>query len=214
MPDKINLAADDVLLLVDIQNDFCPGGALAVPDGDAIIASANLLIDLFTHVIVTQDWHPADHFSFAGSHPGKQPYDTIEATYGTQILWPSHCVQQTNGALLHPQLQAGKSELILRKGYHREIDSYSAFFENDRITATGLAGYLQERNLRRIFMAGLATDFCVAYSACDARRLGFEVFVIEDACRAIDLDQSLAAAWQNMRASGVKRVTTGDIKNF
>ena len=194
-----------VLLVVDIQNDFCPQGALAVPQGDQVVAIVNKLSRRFAHVILTQDWHCEDHLSFASSHPGKKPLEQIELAYGPQILWPDHCVQGTHGAHFHPDLDAANCELIIRKGYHREIDSYSAFFENDRRTPTGLAGYLRERGLTRIFIVGLATDFCVAYSALDARRLGFDVTVIEDACRGIDVDGSVAAAWQQMSEAGVIR---------
>ncbi|MCO6455426.1 MAG: bifunctional nicotinamidase/pyrazinamidase [Pirellulaceae bacterium] len=194
-----------VLLVVDIQNDFCPGGALAVPDGDQVVPVINRLSRRFAHVILTQDWHCEDHLSFASSHPGKKPLESVELSYGPQILWPDHCVRQTWGAEFHAELQIANCQLILRKGYHREVDSYSAFFENDRRTPTGLAGYLRERGLSRIFLAGLATDFCVAYTALDARRLGFEVTVIDEACRGIDVDGSLQSAWQQMLAAGVLR---------
>lgn len=194
-----------VLLVVDIQNDFCPGGALAVPDGDQMVPVINRLSRRFAHVILTQDWHCDDHLSFASSHPGKQPLDSVELSYGPQILWPDHCVRQTWGAEFHAELRIANCELILRKGYHREVDSYSAFYENDRRTPTGLAGYLRERGLSRLFLAGLATDFCVAYTALDARRLGFEVTVIEEACRGIDIDGSLESAWRQMLAAGVIR---------
>lgn len=176
----------DILLVVDIQNDFCPGGGLAVPHGDEVVPVINRLSDCFRHVVLTQDWHPSDHFSFASAHPGYKPYDTMEVSYGSQILWPDHCVQGTPGANLRNDLWIPKAELVLRKGYHREIDSYSVFFENDRKTPTGLAGYLRERGLSRVFIAGLAFDFSVRYSTEDARRLGFDVVVIEDACRGID----------------------------
>ena len=194
-----------VLLVVDIQNDFCPQGALAVPEGDQVVPIINKLSRRFAHVILTQDWHCEDHLSFASSHPGKKPLEQIELSYGPQILWPDHCVEGTHGANFHPDLDVANCELIIRKGYHREIDSYSAFFENDRRTPTGLAGYLRERGLSRIFIVGLATDFCVAYSALDACRLGFEVTVIESVCRGIDVDGSLAAAWQQMLDAGVIR---------
>jgi len=199
-------AENRVLLVVDVQNDFCPGGALAVPDGDAVVPVINKLSRRFGHVILTQDWHCEDHLSFASSHPGKKTHQQIELPYGPQILWPDHCVQQTQGAEFHPQLAIPHCELIIRKGYHREIDSYSAFFENDRQTPTGLAGYLRERGLMQLFIVGLATDFCVAYSALDARRLGFEVTVIEEGCRGIDLDGSVAAAWKQLETEGVTRV--------
>ncbi|HEY8504047.1 MAG TPA: bifunctional nicotinamidase/pyrazinamidase, partial [Gemmataceae bacterium] len=194
-----------VLLVVDIQNDFCPGGALAVPEGDQVVPVINKLSRRFAHVILTQDWHRPDHLSFASSHPGRKPLERIELPYGEQILWPDHCVQGTPGADFHPDLDVVNCELILRKGYNREIDSYSAFFENDRQTPTGLAGYLRERGLTRLFLVGLATDFCVAYSALDARKLGFEVTVIEAGCRGIDVDGSLEAAWREMEEAGVVR---------
>jgi nicotinamidase/pyrazinamidase len=197
---------NDVLLIVDVQNDFCPGGRLAVPHGDEVIVPINRLATRFSHVVLTQDWHPADHISFASTHPGRQAFESIKLPYGSQTLWPDHCVQGTPGAAFHPSLAAPAAELILRKGFRREIDSYSVFFENDKTTATGLAGYLRERGLRRLFLAGLATDFCVAWSALDARRLGFDVFVWMTACRAIDTGGSLAAALEGMRKAGVMLV--------
>jgi nicotinamidase/pyrazinamidase len=197
---------NDVLLIVDVQNDFCPGGRLAVPHGEEVIVPINRLATRFSHVVLTQDWHPADHISFASTHPGRQAFESIELPYGSQTLWPDHCVQGTPGAAFHPSLTAPAAELILRKGFRREIDSYSAFFENDKTTATGLAGYLRERGLRRLFLAGFATDFCVAWSALDARRLGFDVFVLMTACRAIDTGGSLAAALEGMRKAGVMLV--------
>ena len=184
----------DVLLVVDIQNDFCPGGALAVPHAHEIVSHVNQLARRFDHVILTQDWHPADHHSFASAQPGKRPYEIVELSYGPQILWPDHCVQGTPGAEFHADLNIPHAELVLRKGFRRHIDSYSAFFENDRRTATGLGGYLRERELTRIFLAGLALDFCVRYSAEDARAQGFRVVVVEDACRGIDLNGSVADA--------------------
>jgi nicotinamidase/pyrazinamidase len=193
------------LLVVDIQNDFCPGGALGVPRGDEVVPLINSLAREFRHVIITQDWHSPNHISFASTHPGKQPYDVITLSYGPQILWPDHCIQGTPGAELHRDLHLDRCELILRKGYHRDVDSYSVFFENDRRTPTGLAGYLRERGITRLFLAGLATDFCVAYSALDAKRLGFDVTVIESACRGIDVDGSLDAAWCQMENAGVER---------
>jgi nicotinamidase/pyrazinamidase len=192
MSDRIVPGPADVLLVVDLQNDFCPGGSLPVPRGDEIVPLVNRLAARFEHVVLTQDWHPADHFSFASTHPGKKPYDTIEAPYGMQVLWPDHCVQGTHGAAWRADLNTRQAELVLRKGYHRTIDSYSAFYENDRKTPTGLAGYLRERAFHRVFLAGLAFDFCVGYSAEDARRAGFEAVVIEDACRGIDIDGSVA----------------------
>ncbi|WP_337177421.1 bifunctional nicotinamidase/pyrazinamidase [Paludisphaera sp.] len=196
---------DRALLVIDVQNDFCPGGALAVPGGDEVPRIINEISRDFAHVVLTQDWHPRGHLSFASSHPDEEPFGTIVLPYGPQILWPDHCVQGEPGAEFHPELDARRAGLIVRKGHHREVDSYSAFFENDRSTPTGLAGYLRERGINRLFLAGLATDFCVAYSALDARRLGFDVAVIEHACRAIDLDGSLAVAWKQMEAAGVTR---------
>lgn len=196
----------DILLVVDIQNDFLPGGTLAVPGGDTIIPRVNQLARRFAHVALTQDWHVAGHLSFASSHPGKLPFDAIALPYGSQILWPDHCVQGTAGAQFAASLAIPHAELIVRKGYRRDIDSYSAFCEADRVTPTGLAGYLRERGFRRVFLAGLATDFCVGWSAVDARTAGFEVVVIEDACRAIDTGGSLAAAWSRMREAGVARI--------
>ena len=196
----------DVLLLVDVQYDFCPGGALAVPDGDAVVPVVNRLAARFRHVVLTQDWHPAGHSSFASGHAGKAPFDTVDMDYGPQILWPDHCVQGTPGADLHAGLTVPHAELVLRKGYRAAIDSYSAFFENDHRTPTGLGGYLRERGLGRVFLAGLALDFCVLYSALDARRLGFEAVVIEDACRAIDVAGSHAAALARMDVAGAARV--------
>jgi nicotinamidase/pyrazinamidase len=197
---------DDLLLIIDVQNDFCPGGALAVADGDAVVPIINRLAERFDHVVLTQDWHPPGHRSFATSHPGSVPFETIGMPYGEQTLWPDHCVQGTPGAAFHPQLATERAELVIRKGFRPDIDSYSAFYENDRHTSTGLAGYLRERGLRRIFMAGLATDFCVHYSAVDARRLGFDTVVIEAGCRAIDLAGSLGAARAAMAEAGVQRV--------
>ena len=193
------------LLVVDVQNDFMPGGALAVPGGDEVVPVINRLVARFEHVVLTQDWHPRRHISFASSHPGKQPFETTGLSYGTQVLWPDHCVQGTSGAVFHPDLDVTKAQLVIRKGHHAGIDSYSAFLEADRKTATGLAGYLRERGFGQLYVCGLATDFCVAWSALDARAAGFEVTVIEDACRAIDLDGSLARAWFDMAAAGVKR---------
>ena len=208
MPAPSRPAAGVCLLLVDVQNDFCGDGALAVPGGEGIVPVANALVERFDHVVLTQDWHPPGHLSFASSHKGRKPFESIEMAYGAQTLWPDHCVQGTQGAAFHADLVATKAELVVRKGFRREIDSYSAFFENDRQTPTGLAGYLAERGLRRLALGGLATDFCVAYSALDARRLGFEVTVIEDACRAIDLDGSLAAMTRRMIEAGVEMTTS------
>ena len=191
------------LVVVDVQNDFCPGGNLGVPDGDQVVPLINHLAKAYDHVLLTQDWHPADHRSFASAHPGRQPFETVEVAYGAQTLWPDHCIQNTPGAAFHPNLDLPQAELIIRKGFRREIDSYSAFFENDHQTSTGLGGYLRSRGLRQLDFCGLATDFCVNFSAVDAAREGFTVRVIEDACRAIDLDGSLAAAKQGMQAAGV-----------
>ncbi len=199
------MTADDreVLLIIDVQNDFCPGGALAVPQGDAIVPGVNRLARSFAHVILTQDWHPLGHASFASSHPGKRPFDAIEVSYGTQILWPDHCVQGTQGAGFHPKLDIPHAELVLRKGFRSTVDSYSAFRENDRRTLTGLAGYLRERGLDRVIMCGLATDFCVAFSAIDGRQAGFDVSVVTSACRGIDVEGSLARAMRSMNEAGV-----------
>lgn len=192
------------LIVIDVQNDFCPGGALAVPDGDAIVPGINALMAGFPAVILTQDWHPAGHSSFASSHPGKSPYDVTEMPYGPQVLWPDHCIQGSRGAAFHDGLDATRADLIIRKGYSPAIDSYSAFFENDQRTPTGLEGYLRTRGLTDLTLVGLATDFCVNFSAVDAARLGFAVTVREDLCRAIDLDGSLAAAREGMREAGVR----------
>lgn len=193
----------DLLLVIDVQNDFCPGGALAVADGDAVVPAIAALMPRFAHVALTQDWHPPGHQSFASAHPGRSPFETVPFPYGEQTLWPDHCVQGTEGAEFHEALDTRRAELIVRKGFRPAIDSYSAFFENDRTTPTGLGGYLHERGFQRIVMCGLATDYCVAYSAIDAKRLGFEATVLLSACRAIDLGGSLAAALTRMRAAGV-----------
>jgi len=193
----------EVLLIVDVQNDFCPGGALAVPRGDEIVPAVNRLAAEFTHVILTQDWHPRGHASFASSHPGKQPFDAVDLSYGVQILWPDHCVQGTQGAAFHPGLDVQHAELVLRKGFRSTIDSYSAFRENDRRTPTGLANYLRERGFERITVCGLATDFCVFYSAIDGRGAGFAVDIATSACRGIDMDGSLARAMRSMSEAGV-----------
>lgn len=191
------------LLVIDMQNDFCPGGALAVPEGDVIVPGINALMQDIPCVILTQDWHPADHLSFASEHPGAAAYDMTDMPYGPQVLWPDHCIWGSKGAAFHKDLHIDPADLILRKGFRRAIDSYSAFFENDRTTPTGLEGYLRSRGISRLTLAGLATDFCVAYSAIDAARLGFDVTVRMDLCRAIDLDGSLATATTAMRAAGV-----------
>jgi nicotinamidase/pyrazinamidase len=208
MNEHARFGDDDVLIIVDVQNDFCPDGALAVPAGDEIIPIVNGLAARFRNVVLTQDWHPRGHSSFASSHPGKKPFDTIAASYGPQVLWPDHCVQDTPGAAFHPALRAPHAALVLRKGFRPTIDSYSAFYENDRKTPTGLTGYLRERGLTRLFLAGLAFDFCVRYSAEDARREGFDAFVIEDACRGIDIDGSVAATRASLAALGVPSLKT------
>jgi nicotinamidase/pyrazinamidase len=202
MAAKITPTADDALIVIDVQNDFCPGGALAVPKGDEIVPLVNRLIEQFQHVVLTQDWLPKGHSSFASTHKG-DAFTTIKLGYGDQTLWPDHCVQGTKGAEFHRDLVARESELILRKGFRKEIDSYSAFYENDRATKTGLNGYLRDRGLKRLFMCGLATDFCVAWSALDGRREGFPIIVVEDACRAIDLNGSLTAARGEMLKAGI-----------
>ena len=194
------------LVVIDVQNDFCPGGALEVPDGDAVVAVINAIAPRFPVRILTQDWHPPGHLSFASSHEGKAPFETTTLPYGEQTLWPDHCVQGTAGAAFHRDLETDGADLMLRKGFRRGIDSYSAFYENDRGTPTGLAGYLRSRGISRLFFAGLATDFCVAWSAIDGAREGFESAVVEDACRGIDLEGSLDAAWAQMAEAGVARV--------
>jgi nicotinamidase/pyrazinamidase len=192
------------LIVIDMQNDFCPGGALAVPEGDAIVAGINALMEQAGAVILTQDWHPAGHSSFASSHPGRAPLEMVEMPYGPQVLWPDHCVQGSEGAAFHAALDTTRADLVLRKGFRAGIDSYSAFFENDRRTATGLHGYLQERGISELTLVGLATDFCVSYSALDAARLGYDVLVREGLCRAIDHDASLEAAVNAMKDAGVR----------
>ena len=191
------------LIAIDLQNDFCPGGALAVAGGDQVVAPINALMARADAVVLTQDWHPADHLSFADNHPGAAPFSQIAMPYGPQTLWPAHCVQGSAGADFHPGLDAARADMVLRKGFRAGIDSYSAFFENDKTTPTGLAGYLGDRGITRLILAGLAYDFCVAWSALDARRLGFDCEVVEAACRAIDLDGSAAAAREAMRGAGV-----------
>ena len=201
---------NSALILIDIQNDFCPGGKLAVVDGDQVVAVANKLQVQFETTILTQDWHPADHKSFASNQSG-EAFTLIEMPYGSQVLWPDHCIQGSQGAAFHKDLETDGADLVIRKGFRPEIDSYSAFFENDHETSTGLAGYLRERAATNLMMAGLATDFCVRYSAVDAAKLGFEVTVVEDGCRAIDLDGSLDAAWEEMLSLGIKRIQSGDL---
>jgi len=203
--------AHAALIVVDVQNDFCPGGALAVRHGDAVVPIVNRIARAFPVRVYTQDWHSPDHRSFAASHPGAAPFSTTEMSYGSQVLWPNHCVQGTAGAAFHPGLDTEAADLILRKGFRPHVDSYSAFFENDRITATGLAGYLRDRGVTEVWLAGLATDFCVAYSALDAAALGFAVTLVEDATREIDLDGSHAAALAAMRGAGVTFVQSSGI---
>ena len=209
-----DMTQSDLLLIIDVQNDFCPGGALEVPAGDEVVPVINRLADHFDHVVLTQDWHPDGHSSFASSHPGASPLETIELDYGIQVLWPDHCVQGTEGAAFHAGLDQSRAQLVIRKGFRRGIDSYSAFFENDRRTRTGLAGYLRERGLSRLFLSGLATDFCVAWSALDACSEGFEAVLIEDACRGIDVGGSLQTALTRMTEAGVRIVQSRDIPDM
>jgi len=209
---KMKPTAQDALLVIDVQNCFTPGGSLAVKEGDQIIPLINRLAGAFEHVILTQDWHTPGHVSFASSHAGKKPFEAIQLPYGTQVLWPDHCVQGTAGAELHKELKIPHAELIIRKGYRKQMDSYSAFYEADGKTPTGLTGYLRDRGLKQVFLVGLATDFCVAWSAMDARKAGFGALVIEDACRGIDADGSLAKAWKDMLGAGVKRIQSADVE--
>lgn len=199
------------LLIIDVQNDFCPGGALAVPEGDLVVPIINDIVNSFNHVIQTQDWHPEGHHSFASSHDGKDPYDTIQADYGEQILWPDHCVQGTNGAEFHPRLNTHKSEVIIRKGFRSEIDSYSTFFENDHETKTGLTGYLNERGITDLFVCGLATDFCVKWSVLDGIKEGFTIHIIKDAVKGINIDGSVDAAWDEMERAGAKFLSSEQV---
>ena len=207
----MQITPQDVLIVIDVQNDFCPGGALAVPGGDAVIEGLQKVAPKFEHIILTQDWHPAGHSSFASAHAGKRPFDIVELNYGMQTLWPDHCIQGSKGAEFHPALRLPQAELILRKGFRQRIDSYSAFFENDRWTPTGLAGYLQERNLTRVFLVGLAYDFCVGYSALDARRVGLQAVVIRDACRAINLEGSVARIESGFDQAGVMLIESATL---
>jgi nicotinamidase/pyrazinamidase len=202
---------NDVLIVVDVQNDFCPGGALAVPHGDEVVPIVNNLAQKFRNVVLTQDWHPRGHLSFASTHPGKRPFETVTLSYGPQVLWPDHCVQGTLGAAFHPSLQIPHAGLVLRKGMDPAIDSYSVLYENDRRTPTGLVGYLRERGLGRVFLAGLAFDFCVRYSAEDAAQEKFAVFVVEDACRGIDVDGSVAATHASLAALGIPGISAAAI---
>lgn len=199
------------LLVVDIQNDFCPGGALAVPNGDTIVPTVNKLVNVFDAVIQTQDWHPAGHSSFASSHKGKELYDTVEMDYGTQVLWPDHCIQGSMGAEFHPELNTLKTQVVIRKGFRREIDSYSTFFENDQETTTGLTGYLDQCGITDLYTVGLATDFCVKWSILDGIDEGFNMHIVKDAVKGIDLDGSLDAAWDEMKEKGVNIVTSEDL---
>jgi nicotinamidase/pyrazinamidase len=212
---EFNITDRDLLLVIDVQIDFCPGGRLAIADGDAVVPAVNLLATRFEHIVLTQDWHKPGHSSFASSHQGTKPYDVISAPYGEQTLWPDHCIQNTPGAEFHPDLDPGlvlsRTELILRKGFRRGIDSYSAFVENDKQTTTGLAGYLRERGFERLFLAGLAYDFCVRFSAVDAVAAGFEAFVVTDASRAVNLPGSVAAADEEFAARGVHRLTLAEL---
>jgi nicotinamidase/pyrazinamidase len=207
----MEITTEDVLLVIDVQNDFCPGGALAVTEGDAVLGPIHRVAAQFEHIVLTQDWHPAGHSSFASAHVGKKAFETIEVSYGTQTLWPDHCVQGSKGAEFHASLQLKRAELVLRKGFREQIDSYSAFFENDRETPTGLGGYLEERGLTRVFLAGLAYDFCVGYSALDARRLGLEAVILRDACRAIDLGGSVAKIEREFDLAGVRVVESDEV---
>lgn len=203
--------AQDMLLVIDVQNCFMPGGSLAVKEGDAIVPVINRVATVFANVAVTQDWHTKDHISFASQHSGKKPFDTVKLKYGEQVLWPEHCVQGTDGAGLHKDLAIPHAQLVIRKGFRRDTDSYSAFLEADKQTSTGLAAYLRSRKIRHVYLCGLATDFCVFWSAMDARRAGFETSVVEDACRGIDLKGSLEAAWKAMNKAGVRRVQSRDL---
>lgn len=209
---SIKIDEASALLVIDVQNCFLPGGSLAVKEGDQVVPVINRLAKAFANVVLTQDWHTAGHISFASAHAGKKPFETIDLAYGKQVLWPDHCVQGTDGAALSKDLSIPQAELILRKGYHKDVDSYSAFTEADGKTTTGLAAYLNARNIKRLFIAGLATDFCVAWTALDARKAGFEAYVVEDACRGIDTHGSLAKAWADMAKAGVKRIQSSDIE--
>ena len=203
--------SEAALLVIDVQNCFLPGGSLAVKDGDQVVPIINKIAKSFFNVVMTQDWHTEGHVSFASSHSGKKPFEAIDLSYGKQVLWPDHCVQGTDGASLSKDLAIPQAALVIRKGLHKDVDSYSAFTEADGKTTTGLAAYLKARGIKRVFVAGLATDFCVAWTALDARKAGFETYVIEDACRGIDTQGSLAKAWADMAKAGVKRIQSGDI---
>jgi nicotinamidase/pyrazinamidase len=209
----MSIRPDDAsaLLVIDVQNGFLPGGSLAVKDGEQVVPVINRMAKAFFNVVITQDWHTAGHVSFASSHPGKNPFETIDLPYGKQVLWPDHCVQGTDSAALSKDLSIPHAGLVIRKGFHRDVDSYSAFTEADGKTTTGLAAYLKARRLTKVFVAGLATDFCVAWTALDARKAGFETYVVEDACRGIDNQGSLAKAWADMAKAGINRIQSGDI---
>jgi nicotinamidase/pyrazinamidase len=209
--DKIKPNAQSALIVVDVQNCFVTNGTLPVPKGEEVVPIINRIAQGFENVVITQDWHTPGHASFASTHAGKKPFETTKLAYGTQVLWPDHCVQGTDDAALHKDLKIPQAQVIIRKGYHKDVDSYSAFEEADRKTPTGLAGYLKQRGIKTVFVTGLATDFCVAWTAMDARKLGFETYVIEDAARGIDLNGSLAAAWKQMGAKGVKRIQSSDL---
>ena len=208
---KIKPGPRDVLLVVDVQNDFIPGGALPVNEGDAIVPLINKLARGFEHVILTQDWHTPSHVSFASTHSGKKPFEAVSLEYGQQVLWPDHCVQGTSGADFHKDLKIPHAELVIRKGYRKHMDSYSAFYEADGKTTTGLSGYMKDRDFQQVYLVGLATDFCVCWSALDARKIGLGASVIEDACRGIDTGGSLAKAWDQMTKAGVKRIQSADL---
>lgn len=209
--EKIKPADDTALIVVDVQNCFLPGGSLAVKDGDKVIPVINSLGKKFANVVVTQDWHTPGHISFASTHAGKKPFETVELPYGKQVLWPDHCVQGTDGAALAKDLVLPQAQLVIRKGFHSDVDSYSAFVEADGKTSTGLAGYLRARKIKRVLVAGLATDFCVAWTAIDAKKAGFESYIVEDACRGIDTKGSMAAAWRDMQKAGVKKIQSADV---
>jgi len=208
---KETVMIDAALVIIDVQNDFCPGGALAVTDGDAVVSVINNLQPQFSLKVLTQDWHPADHMSFAANHSGAEPFSMTEMPYGPQVLWPSHCIQGSQGAEFHKDLKTDGATITIRKGFRRDIDSYSAFFENDHTTPTGLTGYLRDQNIKSLVMTGLATDFCVRFSAIDAAKLGFDVTIVDDACRAIDMDGSLDDAMRDFAKNGVKRTTSDQI---
>jgi nicotinamidase/pyrazinamidase len=208
---KPDIGRSAALIVVDVQNCFVPGGTLPVGKGDEVVPIINKLGQVFENVVVTQDWHTPGHASFASTHGGKKPFESVKLAYGQQVLWPDHCVQGTEDAALHKDLKLPHAQLVLRKGFHKDVDSYSAFEEADRKTSTGLAGYLKQRGIKTVFVTGLATDFCVAWTAMDARKLGFATYVVEDATRAIDLNGSLAAAWKQMGAKGVKRIQSAEI---